>query len=75
MRPLREWIFDRFFRDLHEARVKELREAHNRQKQVEGFRRLTAADRDLSPLTHDRQREIAVYLWTYNPLARRILLQ
>lgn len=74
---IRDRLFDRFFGDIHErrvdARVEALRAASSRDKQVEGFRRLTDSDRDLSPLTHDKQREIAVYLYLYNPFARRIL--
>lgn len=74
---IRERFFDRFFGDIHErrveTRVEALRAASNRQKLVEGYRRLTDLDRDLNPVTLDRQREIAVYLHTYNPLARRML--
>jgi len=74
---LREQLADRFFGDVLdrrvEARVEALRGASNRSRQVEGFRRLTDVNRDLNPVTHDRQREIAVYLYTYNPLARRML--
>lgn len=53
-----------------------LREAHGAagvQRDDGAWRRLSDTQRDLAPLTHDRQREIAIYLWTYNPLARRII--
>lgn len=78
MSGIRERIFDRWFRDIHEtrvaARVEALREAAGQTKHDEGWRRLTQdAGRDLSPITLDRQREIAVYLWERNPIARRII--
>lgn len=38
------------------------------------FRRLTGkADKDLSPLTHERMLKIAYFLWDTNPLAHRII--
>lgn len=51
----------------------ELRMASSRDKQMQGFRRITDAERDLSPVTLDRQREIAVHLYTYNPIAKALL--
>lgn len=39
-----------------------------------GWRKLSGdAGRDLSPMTQDRQRELAVYLWATNPLANRLI--
>lgn len=75
---IRERIFDRFFGDIHEqrtaAKLEALRAATGRSTADAGWRRLTdSPDRDLLPVTFERQREIAVYLWTYNPIARRIL--
>lgn len=75
---IRERLFDRYFGDIHErrvaARVEQLRESAGRTRDDDGFRRLTKdAGRDLSPLTLDRQREIAVHLWTSNPIGRRII--
>ncbi len=75
---LRDRIFDRFFADIHDRRlaaaVDDLREGSSRARQMEGFRRLTEdGNRDLNRVTLDKQREIAVYLYTYNMLARRIL--
>lgn len=69
----RERVFDRFFGDIHQQRLQEARAGAGRVREDPAFRRLTESPRDLAPLTHDRQREIAVYLWTYNPLARRII--
>lgn len=56
------------------ARLEEVRAASSRNLEEQGYRRLTGdQNRDLQPLTHDRQREIAVHLYQYNPVARRIL--
>lgn len=68
----REVIFDRFFADIHAQRVSALRESHGGDADA-GWRRLSERDRDLNPIKLDRQREIAVYLWTHNPVARRII--
>ncbi|HEX8276040.1 MAG TPA: hypothetical protein VF615_25610 [Longimicrobiaceae bacterium] len=56
-----------------EARVEALREAAGRQTEDVSWRRLTDTARELPPMTGDRMREIAAYLWTHNPLARRII--
>jgi hypothetical protein len=69
----RDRLVERFFPDVVERRIQEALPAASSTGENDGFRRLTDSQRDLAPLTHDRQREIAVYLWTYNPLARRII--
>lgn len=54
-------------------RSERLMEAAGRAGDDQGWRRLTQSTRDLSPMTADRMREIAVYLYTYNPLARKLI--
>lgn len=76
---MREWVFDRVFGDLHQERVDaavrevQLQAARSQSRDEEGYRRLSDTARDLSPLTHSRMQEIAVYLWVYNPIAARIM--
>lgn len=53
-----------------------MREAYGQtvDKDEDQWRRLTGdSSRDLSPLTHARMREIAVYLWESNLLANRLI--
>lgn len=74
---LKTWLAERFLGNEIDrrvgVRVEALREASGRQKEDEGWRRLTDGRRDLSPVTADRMREVSVYLYTHNPIARRMV--
>jgi hypothetical protein len=74
---VKTFLVDRLLGDLVEQRVGErveaLREATGRQREDDGWRRITDQSRDLAPATADRMREIAVYLYTRNPIARRMI--
>jgi hypothetical protein len=37
------------------------------------YRRMTATERDLNPVTQDRAREVSHYLWRQNPFAKRLV--
>lgn len=43
------------------------------ERELQGFRRMTATTRDLSPIEQDRMIEIATYLFQRNPLAKRLI--
>jgi hypothetical protein len=77
LRALGGWVVDRFLGNAIEERVAERIQAAGlpaaRQREDDGYRRLTESRRDLPAMTHDRMIEVAVYLGGRNPLARRIL--
>ncbi len=80
---IKEYFVDRFLRESIETSVqtKVSERVQEMAYEITGdpdadstlYRRLTAAERDLSPVVHDRMLDIAYYLWLTNPAAKDVI--